>query len=57
MGVKNGFGKEKFKNGDSFEGHYINGKFEGTGIIISIFRKSYLTSPFGISFESYMKNY
>jgi hypothetical protein len=38
MGVKNGFGKEKFKNGDSFEGHYLNGKFEGTGIIISIFR-------------------
>ena len=38
MGVKNGLGKERFKNGDSFEGHYLNGKFEGTGTIISIFR-------------------
>jgi hypothetical protein len=38
MGVKSGYGKEKFKNGDSFEGHYLNGKFDGTGIIITIFR-------------------
>lgn len=42
MGVKNGFGKEKFKNGDSFEGHYLNGKFEGTGIFILIFRNIFV---------------
>jgi len=30
--VTHGFGKEKFRNGDSFEGNYVNGKKEGNGI-------------------------
>lgn len=38
-GAKNGEGSEKFKNGDSYEGSYYDGKFHGMGIfnIIKVF--------------------
>lgn len=32
--VKHGFGKEKFRNGNSFEGNYAYGEKEGNGVII-----------------------
>lgn len=35
-GVKNGEGSEKFKNGDSYEGSYYDGKFHGMGILYII---------------------
>lgn len=31
--IFNGFGKEKFKNGNSFEGNYVNGKKDGNGVL------------------------
>jgi hypothetical protein len=35
-GIKNGEGNEKFKNGDSYEGNYYDGKFHGMGILYLI---------------------
>ena len=29
--MKHGSGKEEFKNGDSYSGSFVNGKFEGVG--------------------------
>ena len=31
--VFHGFGKEKFSNGNSFEGNYVNGKKDGNGVL------------------------
>jgi len=33
-GIKNGEGMERFKNGDSYEGNYYDGKFHGIGIFL-----------------------
>ena len=31
-GLKNGYGKEIFENGDVYDGNYVNNKFDGKGV-------------------------